>query len=72
MDRSVLIARKQEVRRLLERAEAERARLQTLPDENAAGSKRNRRRMAELQQQIEQLMAEEYNLRLAIDRAKGN
>ena len=72
MDRAALIVRKQEVRRLLERAEAERARLQTLPDENAAGSKRNRRRMAELQQQIERLMAEEYNLRLAIDRAKGN
>ena len=70
MDRSVLIARKQEVRRQLERAEAELARLQTLPNENAAGSKQNRRRIAELQQQIERLMAEEYILRLAIDRSE--
>ena len=64
MDRAALIARKQEVRRQLQRAEAALAAI-----ENAAGPKRDRRRIAQLQQQIEQLMAEEYNLRLAIDRS---
>jgi hypothetical protein len=69
MDRAALIARKHEVRRLLERAEAELARLERAGIENAAAPKRERRRIAQLQQQIEQLMAEEYNLRLAIDRS---
>ena len=64
MDRAALIARKQEVRRQLQRAEAALAAI-----ENAADPKRDRRRIAQLQQQIEQLMAEEYNLRLAIDRS---
>jgi len=66
MDRSALIARKEEVRRQLRRAQAALAQL-----ENAAGPKRDRRRIAQLQQQIDQLMAEEYNLRLAIDRASA-
>jgi chromosome segregation ATPase len=70
-DRSALIARKLEVRRQLERAEAALAQLQGVQQENAADPKRNRRRVAQLQQQIEQLMAEEYNLRLAIDRTPG-
>ncbi len=64
MDREALIARKQEVRRQLERAQASLAQL-----ENAAGPKQDRRRIAQLQSQIERLMAEEYNLRLAIDQA---
>lgn len=64
MDRAALIARKQEVRRQLQRAQAA-----LLALENAAGPKRDRRRIAQLQQQIEQLMAEEYSLRLAIDRS---
>lgn len=64
MDRAALIARKQEVRRQLQRAEAA-----LLALENAADPKRDRRRIAKLQQQIEQLMAEEHSLRLAIDRS---
>ena len=64
MDRESLIARKQEVRRQLERAQASLAQL-----ENAAGPKQDRRRLAQLQNQIERLMAEEYTLRLAIDHA---
>ena len=64
MQRADLIARKQEVRRQLERAQAQQVQL-----ENAAGPKRDRRRIAQIQQQIEQLMAEEHSLRLAIDRS---
>ena len=69
MDRAALIARKEEVRRQLQRAQAALAQLNGVQLENAADPKRDRRRIAQLQQQIEQLMAEEYNLRLAIDRA---
>ena len=65
MDRESLIARKQEVRRQLERAQASLAEL-----ENAAGPTQDRRRITQLQNQIERLMAEEFNLRLAIDQAK--
>ena len=64
MDRESLIARKQEVRRQLERAQASLVAL-----ENAAGPKQDRRRITQLQNQIERLMAEEFNLRLAIDQA---
>jgi hypothetical protein len=64
VDRESLIARKQDVRRQLERAEAAIAQL-----ENAAGPKQDRRRIAQLQSQIDRLMAEEFNLRLAIDQA---
>lgn len=64
MDRESLIARKQEVRRQLERAQASLVEL-----ENAAGPKQDRRRITQLQNQIERLMAEEFNLRLAIDQA---
>jgi hypothetical protein len=64
MDRATLIARKHEVHRQLEQA-----RRQLATQQNAADPKRNRRRIAVLEQQIEQLMAEEFNLRLAIDRA---
>lgn len=64
MDRAALIARKEEVRRQIGRAQAALSQL-----ENAADPQRNRRRIAQLQQQIDHLMAEEYNLRLAIDRS---
>ena len=63
MDRATLIARKHEVQRQLEQA-----RRQLAAQQNAADPKRNRRRIATLEQQIEQLMAEQFNLRLAIDR----
>jgi hypothetical protein len=64
VDRESLIARKQEVRRQLERAQASLVEL-----ENAAGPKQDRRRITQLRNQIERLMAEEFNLRLAIDQA---
>jgi len=63
MDRSALIARKNEVRRQLDRLHRELD-----AQQSAADPKRNRRRIANLAQQIDQLMAEETNLRLAIDR----
>ena len=65
MDRDALIARKNDIHRQLEQA-----RRQLAAQQNAADPKRNRRRIAVLEQQIEQLMAEEFNLRLAIDRAR--
>ncbi len=64
MDRSTLIARKQEVRRQLEQAQRALAHAQAQPS-----SWRTRRQINSLQGQIERLMAEEYTLRLAIDRA---
>jgi hypothetical protein len=64
VDRESLIARKQEVRRQLERAQEALVEL-----ENAAGPKQDRRRIVQLQKQIDRLMAEEFNLRLAIDQA---
>lgn len=61
-DRFTLIARKQEVRRQLEtlqrQLEYERTKPQPTP-----------RRLAQLERQLEQLMAEEANLRIAIDQA---
>lgn len=61
-DRFTLIARKQEVRRRLEtlhrQLEHERAQPQPAP-----------RRLAQLERQVEQLMAEEAHLRIAIDQA---
>ncbi len=64
MDRHALIARKDEVRRLLEVVQREIERGQALPS-----TWQMRRHMGGLQRQVEQLMAEEYALRLAIDRA---
>lgn len=64
MDRDALIARKHDVRQRLERARRDLERLQALPPTWWA-----RRRIDGLQRQIDQLMAEEYALRLAIDRA---
>lgn len=62
-DRAGLIARKEEVRRALEQArrELEAARQQFPPAP---------RRIASLEAQVERLMAEEFTLRLAIDRSR--
>ena len=61
-DRETLIAQKQAVRRQIERTqqELERARSAMPP---------NRRQVRTLEARLEALMAEEYNLRLAIDRS---
>jgi len=64
MDRPALIARKHEVRRQLEQAQRTLAHAQAQP-----ATWRTRRQIKSLQTQIERLMAEEYALRLAIDRA---
>lgn len=64
MERAALIARKHEVRRQLEQAERELTHAQAQPV-----AWRTRRQINSLQTQIERLMAEEYALRLAIDRA---
>ncbi len=63
-DRFTLIARKQEVRRQLET-------LQRQLDHERAKPQPNRRRLNQLERQAEQLMAEESNLRIAIDQASG-
>jgi hypothetical protein len=65
MDRFALIARKQEVRRQLERINRQ---LEAARD--AADPERDRRRIAQLEQQSQTLMAEEYALRLEIDRSE--
>ena len=68
MDRFALIARKQEVRRQIEQVNR-----QLEAENNAARAtadpKRDRRRIAQLEQQLQTLMAEEYALRIAIDRS---
>ncbi|MFO7631620.1 MAG: hypothetical protein R6W76_03720 [Caldilinea sp.] len=64
MERHALIARKQEVRRLLEHAARELTRIDA-----QSPTWRTRRTVNSLQGKIERLMAEEYALRLAIDRA---
>jgi len=62
-DRFALIARKQEVQRQIEQArrrlEREQLLLRTV----------NPRLIGQLETQLEQLMAEEYNLRLKIDQS---
>ncbi len=63
MDREALIARKHEVRRSIERVQ------RALEQAQTAGSDGNRRLIATLEKQLETLMAQEYALRLAIDRA---
>ena len=62
-DRASLIARKAEVRRELERA---RRALDAARQQNPPAP----RRIAALEAQVERLMAEEFNLRLAIDRSR--
>lgn len=64
MERHALIARKQEVRRVLAHAARELTRVET-----QSPTWRTRRTVNSLQGKIERLMAEEYALRLAIDRA---
>ena len=61
-DRFTLIARKQEVRRRLETLHRQLEHERTKPQPVT-------RRLAQLENQVEQLMAEEANLRLAIDQA---
>lgn len=59
-DRFALIARKQEVRRRLET-------LQRQLDHERAKAAPVQRQIQQLERQVEQLMAEEYTLRVAID-----
>lgn len=61
-DRFALIARKQEVRRRLEVLQRQLAAERVKPQPN-------QRRINQLERQAEQLMAEESNLRIAIDQA---
>lgn len=60
--RHELVARKHEVRGRIERLRRELVREQDL------GDQANRRRLRKLENQLERLMAEEYRLRVAIDR----
>ena len=63
-DRYGLIARKQEIRRQIEqiRRSLEREQAQPTPQQ---------RRIRQWETQLEQLMAEEYNLRRRIDQSKA-
>ena len=63
-DRESLIARKQEVLRELTRA---RRQLEAVQQ---TGNRHQRQQTMELEGEIERLMAEEYRLRIAIDRAQ--
>jgi hypothetical protein len=63
-DRFALIARKNEVRRRIERVTLALEQQRQLPAE-----KQDRRRLAGWERELETLMAEEYSLRLAIDRS---
>lgn len=63
-DRFDLIARKQEVRRLIEQVQRQ------LEAERAKKPAPDRRRLNQLERRFEQLMAEEYNLRVAIDQTR--
>lgn len=62
-DREMLIARKHEVRRRIEQ-------LRRMLEREEAKNVPATRRINQLQTQLEQLMAEEYNLRVAIDQAR--
>jgi len=64
MDKASLIARKHEVIAQIARVRRE------LERENARASKKNRSRREQLQRRLESLMAEEYRLRLQIDRSR--
>lgn len=61
-DRLTLIARKEEVRRRLDSLQRQLEHERTKPQPAS-------RRLAHLERQVEQLMAEESNLRIAIDQA---
>ncbi|MBX3010692.1 MAG: hypothetical protein KF832_04260 [Caldilineaceae bacterium] len=62
MDRFALIARKQEVRQRLETRQRQL-------DHERAKAQPAHRRISQLERQVEQLMAEEATLRVAIDQA---
>ena len=66
-EREVLIARKHDVRRRLEQArrQLEHAQATSDPDDRRA-----RRLIAQLESQVDALMAQEYALRVAIDRSR--
>lgn len=64
-NRELLIARKQEVRRRIEQLR------RTLERERAKPTSPHRQ-ISRLETQLEQLMAEEYNLRMAIDQARSH
>lgn len=63
-NRTDLIAKKNDVRSRINRLQRE------LTAEQAKGQSDNSRRMRNLQNELEYLRAEEYRLRLAIDRAR--
>lgn len=63
-NRTDLIAKKNDVRSRINRLQRE------LTAEQAKGQSDNSRRMRDLQNELEYLRAEEYRLRLAIDRAR--
>jgi hypothetical protein len=63
-DRESLIARKQEVLRELTRAQRQLAAIRSADNPHQRGQQQ------QLEIEIEQLMAEEYSLRIAIDRAR--
>ena len=63
-DRASLIARKQEVLRELTRAQR---RLEAI---RSADNRHQLRQQQQLENEVEQLMAEEYRLRIAIDRSR--
>lgn len=62
--RQDLIARKHDIRRQIEQTQRELARLR-----EPAADKPNRRRIRKLETRLDALMAQEYALRVAIDRA---
>ncbi len=63
MDKASLIARKHEVIAQIARARRE------LERENQHPTRKNRRKRQQLERKLESLMAEEYRLRLQIDRS---
>ncbi len=63
-DRASLIARKQEVLRELTRAQRQ------LEAIRSADNRHQLRQRQQLENEVEQLMAEEYRLRIAIDRSR--
>jgi hypothetical protein len=64
-DRSTLIARKQAVQQEIQRTRRELNGLR-----RPEVTRPNSRRITQLENQLERLMAQEYQLRLAIDRAR--
>jgi len=64
-DREALIARKQMVRRQIEET-----RRRLTQARQPADGKPNKRQIRQLEDKLDRLMAEEYTLRLAIDRSR--